>query len=160
MKKLIIISDTHGSNKGLDSIAGLIAENDFIIHLGDGATDMREIRARYPDKVYACSGNCDFYSPIPDDGILHVESLSIYFCHGHRYGVKTDLHALAQAAKSRGCEIALYGHTHTALISEIDGVTLINPGSLRYPVGKGGSYCYLVINKDTATPVLVGEQYY
>ena len=159
MKKLIIVSDTHGNPSGLESISSLIAENDYLIHLGDGANDLRELRTRHPDKVYACSGNCDFYSPIPEDGILEVERLSIYFCHGHRYGVKSDLYALAQAAKARGCEIALYGHTHIAKISEVDGVTLINPGSLRYPLGKGGSYCYLVISKDKATPVLVGEQY-
>ena len=160
MKKLIIVSDTHGSSKGLTSIASLIAENDILVHLGDGAADVRELHELYPDKVYACSGNCDFYSPIPDSGILEVEYVRIYYCHGHRYGVKTDLHALAQAAKARDCEIALYGHTHTALISEIDGVTLINPGSFRNPIGQGGSYCYLVINKDKITPVLVGDKYY
>ena len=57
----------------------------------------------------------------------------------------SGLTALAIEAKRRDCQIALYGHTHNALISEIEGVTLINPGSLRYSVGKGGGYCYLVV---------------
>ena len=160
MKKLIVVSDTHGSAKGLASIASLIAENDMLVHLGDGASDMRNLCKEEPDKVYVCSGNCDFYSSLPEDGIMHVEQISIYYCHGHRYGVKMDLNALAQAAKARDCEVALYGHTHTALISEIDGVTLINPGSLRNPIGQGGSYCYLVVNKNKITPVLVGDKYY
>ena len=88
-----------------------------------------------------------------------MDYVKIFFCHGHRYGVKTDLNALAQEAKRRDCQIALYGHTHIAQITVIDGVTLINPGSMRFAPGKGGSYCYLVINKDTFTPVIVGEQY-
>ena len=157
MKKLIVCSDTHGRREGLAEILPLIAENDFIVHLGDGAIDMREIRGEYPEKVYACRGNCDPFSPLPEEGELEVEGVKIFFCHGHRYGVKSDLTALAMEAKRRDCQIALYGHTHNALISEIEGVTLINPGSFRFPVEKGGSYCYLVINKDKFTPVLVGE---
>ena len=157
MKTLIILSDTHGNRKIADELSSRIAENDYIVHLGDGAADMREVRALFPDKVYACRGNCDGFSPLPEEGELEVEYLKIFFCHGHRYGVKSDLTALAMEAKRRDCQIALYGHTHNALISEIEGVTLINPGSFRFPVGKGGSYCYLVVNKDKFTPVIVGE---
>ncbi len=160
MKKLIIVSDSHGNAKGLSGLLPLIAENDYVIHLGDGATDMREVRGEYSEKVYACRGNCDLYYPVPEDGELEVEGVRIYFCHGHRYGVKSDLYALSEEAKKRDCQIALYGHTHIASISEVDGVTLINPGSMRYPIGKGGSYCYLVINKDKFTPVIVGEEYF
>ena len=157
MKKIILLSDTHGSRKGIDKLLPLIAENDYVIHLGDGAGDMREVMELYPDKVYLVAGNCDFFSPLPDEGVLEVEYLKILYCHGHKYGVKRHLYALAKEAKARGCDIALYGHTHDALITEVDGVTLINPGTLRYPAGEGGSYCYLVINKDKATPVIVGE---
>ena len=160
MKKLIVISDSHGNYRAVESLLPLVAENDYILHLGDGGTDMREIRAQYPEKVYACSGNCDFFSPIPEEGILEVEYLRIFYCHGHKYRVKSDLNALAQAAKERGCDIALYGHTHRSDITEINGVTLINPGSFKRPVGEGGSYCYLVVNCDKFTPVIVGESVY
>lgn len=157
MKKLLIISDTHGSNKGIEKLKPLIAENDYVIHLGDGAGDMREIMRLFPDKTYLCAGNCDFFSPLPDEGIIEVEYLKILYCHGHRYGVKQSLQNLYYAAKEKGCDIALYGHTHNADITQKDGILLINPGSARYPAGEGGSYCYLVINKDKATPVIVGE---
>lgn len=157
MTKILVVSDTHGNAKGLEELAPLVAENDYIIHLGDGAGDMRELRTQYPDKVFVCAGNCDFFSPLPTCGELETEYLKIFYCHGHHYGVKTDLCALAREAKRRGADIALYGHTHRALITEEEGITLINPGSLRYPVGKGGSYCYLVIHKEKATPIIVGE---
>jgi putative phosphoesterase len=138
----------------------LISENDYVIHLGDGAGDMREVRKLYPDKVYVCGGNCDFFSALPQSGELEVEGLKIFFCHGHKYHVKEERETLAREAKNRGCDIALYGHTHIAMQDELEGVMLLNPGTLRYPVGKGGSYCYLVINKDKATPVFVGDRYF
>ena len=159
MKRIIILSDSHGNLKGVEELLPLIAENDYVIHLGDGAGDMREAWGLYPEKIYACAGNCDFFSSLPEDGVLDVEGISIYFCHGHRYGVKTDLRALALAAKRRNCAVALYGHTHVADITEMEGVTLINPGTLRRAVGQGGSYCYLVVHNEKVTPVIVGEQY-
>ncbi len=158
MKKLVILSDTHGNRKGVEKLAPLFAENDYIIHLGDGAGDVREVGKLYPDKLYRCAGNCDFFSPLPEDGILEVERLRIFYCHGHRYGVKRDLTALAQAAKARGCDIALYGHTHVANICKIEGVTLINPGTLSLSTERGGSYCYLVVHEGEATPVLVDDK--
>ena len=159
MKKLIIISDTHGNRKGVEKLLPLIAENDYLIHLGDGVGDLSSVWNEYPDKVYECAGNCDFFSSLPQDGELEIEGCKIYFCHGHKYGVKSGLGHLALEAKKRGCNVALYGHTHLGKITEIDGVTLINPGTLKRSVGEGGSYCYLVINQDKITPVLVGEIY-
>ena len=157
MKKLIIISDSHGNVKGVDDLLPLVAENDYLIHLGDGVTDIRELRDAYPNKVYFCAGNCDFYSQYPTEGVLEVGGVRIFYCHGHQYGVKQDLLTLALATKSRGCDVALYGHTHEANIKQYDGVTLINPGTLRYGVGKGGSYCYLVIHQGKIAPVIVGD---
>ena len=157
MKKIIVISDSHGNTKGVSALLPLVAENDYLIHLGDGVTDIRELRDAYPDKAYFCAGNCDFISGYPTEGVLQVEGVKIFYCHGHKYGVKEDLLKLALAAKSRGCDIALYGHTHEAKISQWEDVTLINPGTLRYGMGKGGTYCYLVVHQGKATPVIVGE---
>jgi putative phosphoesterase len=157
MKKLIVISDSHGNAKEVSALLPLVVENDYLIHLGDGVGDIRELRDAYPDKVYFCAGNCDFYAQYPAEGILEADGARIFYCHGHKYGVKQELLTLALTAKERGCDIALYGHTHEAKITELEGVTLINPGTLRYAVGKGGSYCYLVIHKGKATPVIVGD---
>ena len=157
MKKLIVISDSHGNAKGVSSLLSLVAENDYVIHLGDGVGDIRTLRDYYPDKTYFCAGNCDFLSQYPTQGILEVEGVRILYCHGHQYGVKQDLLSLALAAKSRDCALALYGHTHEANITQLEGVTLVNPGTLRYEVGKGGSYAYIVVHKEKITPVIVGD---
>ena len=108
MKKLIIISDSHGNMSGVTGLLPLLSENDYLIHLGAG--DVRELRDAYPERVYVCAGNCDFFSPLPQEGELEIEGVKIYYCHGHKYGVKSGLSNLATEAKARGADIALYGH--------------------------------------------------
>ncbi len=157
MTKIIVISDTHGNTKGIEKLRPLIEENDLTFHLGDGGADIRALASEYPEKFFVCRGNCDFFSSYLEEGVEEIEWLRVLYCHGHKYDVKGGLTRLAYEAKKQGCQIALYGHTHMPMITELDGVTLINPGSLKRPVGEGGSYCYLVVEKDKFTPVLVGE---
>ena len=75
-------------------ILPLIAENDYVIHLGDGAGDMRQARSLYPEKVYACAGNCDFFSPLPEDGEIEVEGVSA-----------ENIAALLHKLRENGCKI-------------------------------------------------------
>ena len=157
MKRLVIVSDSHGNAKGLEKLLPVIEENHYFVHLGDGIADLVVVLERAEKKTVFCRGNCDFFARVDEEGVLEIEDVKILYCHGHKYGVKTGLGKLAQEAKNRGCKIALYGHTHIAQITEIDGVTLINPGSSRLPIGEGGSYCYLVVNGEKFTPVIVGE---
>lgn len=157
MKTLVVVSDSHGQVQNVNALGGLAEENDYFIHLGDGASDARDLYKAYPEKTYVCRGNCDAFSPYPTEYTLEVEWLKILCCHGHVYGVKDGLERLAQRAKELGCQVVLYGHTHIAKITEMDRITLINPGTLRYPIDKGGSYAYLVVHKDKCTPVLVGN---
>ncbi len=157
MKRLIVVSDSHGNAKAIEKLLPLIKENHYFVHLGDGISDLRVALDECPKKTYFCLGNCDFYGRVPDEGILEVEDVKIFYCHGHKYGVKSGLGVLAQRAKELGCSLALYGHTHKQGVVEIDGVTLVNPGSLRYPLGEGGSYAYVVINGEKITSVIVGE---
>lgn len=157
MKKIIVLSDSHGNIKGVDALRDRIAENDYVIFLGDGWADMRNIFLEFSEKLYFCGGNCDFFSALPGEGMLEIEGLKIFYCHGHQYGVKSGLDNLEEEARKRGADIALYGHTHCALITEKEGLIMINPGSYKRSVGEGGSYCYLVIHGRKATPVLVGE---
>ncbi len=80
---------------------------------------------------------------------METEGIKIFACHGHLYSVKTTLARLAKRAKELGCQVALYGHTHEARESVIDGVTLLNPGSLSRYADK--SYLYLIVNDGKIT---------
>ena len=152
MKTFVVLSDSHGRKKALEKIKPLFAENDFVVHLGVGSTDMRETFSEYPDKTYICKGNCDFVYGA-DEFIIEEEGVSVLCCHGHKYGVKSGLSRLAAYAKKKGCEVALYGHTHRAAISEVDGVLCICPGSIGSY--SDASYCYLVLHQGKATPTII-----
>ncbi|MBE5744741.1 MAG: metallophosphoesterase [Clostridiales bacterium] len=156
MKTIIVLADSHGNVKGVEKLRPLVTENDYFIHLGDGVGDIRELRKDYPEKAYFCAGNCDFLPAYPTEGVLEVEKLRIFYTHGHKYGVKNGLDRLAERAREKDCSVALYGHTHTPRISEINGVTLINPGAMRLS-GENAVYAYLVVNGEKLTSVLVGD---
>ena len=157
MKTLLVISDTHGNRTGVEKLLPLFLENDYAVFLGDGFSDFKGIFNEMPNKSYFCRGNGDFFSALPEEGVLEVEGARIFYCHGHRYGVKGGLSSLAYRAKELDCSVALYGHTHIPKITEMGGVTLVNPGSLRFNLGEGGSYAYLVVHGEKVTAVLVGE---
>ena len=152
MKTFLIVSDSHGRRKPLEKITPLIAENDYLIHLGDGAGDLRDSMSRYPEKTFLLKGNCDSF-PYEEEYVIQAEGISIFCCHGHKYGVKSGLARLAARARELNCEVALYGHTHRALIEEVDGVLCINPGSAG--AYSDASYCYLVVHNKKPTATIV-----
>lgn len=152
MKTFVIVSDSHGHREKLEQLRPLFAENDYIVHLGDGQGDLREITREFPKKVYSVKGNCDFFAG-EEEGVIEVESVSVFYCHGHKYGVKSGLKKLALRAKEAGCEVALYGHTHCADIRYEEGVLCINPGALASYTEP--SYCYLAVHGKKATATIV-----
>ena len=152
MKTFLILSDSHGRRKMIEKIKPLVGENNYLVHLGDGAGDIREITSEYPDKVYSVKGNCDAFGG-EEERVIEAEGLSILCCHGHKYGVKNGLSRLVARAKELDCEIALYGHTHRAAVEEVDGVLCINPGSAGSYTDP--SYCYLVIHNKKPTATIV-----
>lgn len=148
MKKITVVSDSHGNRRALDGLDGIFSESDIVIHLGDTSSDGSYIRAKFPHTVLI-NGNCDPAKLGADEEVIQVEQVKIFACHGHLYSAKSTLSRLAQRAKELGCQIALYGHTHRAREDFIDGVTLINPGAL-YRYGEK-SYLYLVVNGEKFT---------
>ncbi len=152
MKTFLVMSDSHGRSGAVMRTRHLFRETDYLVHLGDGSADMRPFMGLYPDKTYILRGNCDF-SYGEDECVIETEGVRIFCCHGHRYGVKSGLTRLAEAAKEKDCTVALYGHTHIAAIETVDGVLCINPGSLGAYVD--ASYCYLVVHQGKPTPTIV-----
>lgn len=127
--KLFVFSDSHGSPaKMLEVIAQ--GKPDWIIHLGDGGSDLRKIETQFPRiPLRAVRGNCDFRSDLPDTDFFTVGKTKIFMTHGHLYSVKVTLSILMEEARARGAELALFGHTHMSFDSALGGVRLINPGA-------------------------------
>lgn len=153
MKKIVVISDTHGNLRAIDDIMQILAESDYIFHLGDTSYDGMYVKKLFPSKTYVLNGNCDFPPLCDNEKVVEIEGVKIFACHGHRYSVKSTLEKLALRAEARGCQIALYGHTHIPGEQTIRNVRLINPGTMsRYAQP---SYCYLVINDKKAVSTIV-----
>lgn len=148
MKKIVVLSDSHGNRRDIEALFPIMRESDFIIHLGDTSQDGNYIRAAFPDKTYLLNGNCDLMKLGENELTLQMEGVKIFACHGHLYSVKSTPTKLVDRAKELGCSLALYGHTHHASELEIDGVLTVNPGTMSRYSKK--SYCYIVINGDKA----------
>ncbi len=157
MKKIIILSDTHGNLNDLKKLTLLFKEADLILFAGDGVNDFIVFPLEIQEKIKMVSGNCDF-SSIDRELIFEVEKKRIMLCHGDRYKVKSGLMPLYLHAKERGCDIVVYGHTHEARIDEYEGILFINPGSLyNYRME---SFAYLVISGDKAVAKINDSFFY
>lgn len=153
MKTVVVLSDTHRNLSPLMQIGRVLEECDYIIHLGDMAYDANEFLKCYPEKTFVVRGNNDFGGGVDED-ILQIEGRTLFFCHGHKYGVRSGTGTLVATAKRKGCDIALYGHTHESEVKEEDGVLVINPGCMTKYTPKQ-TYCYLVIEKQKAVATIV-----
>ena len=145
MKTIVALSDTHGNTQAINSLIGLFGESDYVVHLGDGARDMKGFYADFGEKIYQVNGNCDVVAYGLKHFVLEIEKVKVLLTHGDLYGVKNGLKRLVEFAKSEDCSVVLYGHTHEAKIEEIEGVMLINPGSLSYFAAEK-SIAYVIIN--------------
>ncbi len=150
MQSFLVISDTHGSARNnISRLVPIMNTCDFIVHLGDGASDLAPFLSQLTCKVYSVKGNCDF-SRNEKELILDTEAGKIMFLHGDGYSVKSgDYLSLCYHAKENECNFVFFGHTHIAEETEFMGVTLVNPGSLGRPRYAQPSYCiaYIVKNK-------------
>lgn len=146
--KILVVSDTHGRDRELEAAVEREAPFDRLIHCGDveGREIFIEALADCPCCIVA--GNNDFFCDLPREQEITVGGKKALVTHGHYYGVSIDLSGIADEARSRGCEIAFFGHTHKPVVAEKDGVLVINPGSLSYPRQAGRKSSYAVLNTD------------
>ena len=133
MMKIAVFSDSHGSTEPM-CIAIEHFQPDLILHLGDGARDVKQIEALYPlIPLRNVAGNCDFSSNnLPDSLELTLEDVKIFMSHGHRYGVKYGYDTFLNTVYCSGATLGLFGHTHIPFYQDYDGITLFNPGSCGY----------------------------
>lgn len=144
--KILIVSDSHGRSGTLDKIVQAEPDAANVIFLGDGVRDMELIADAYPNlRVYSVSGNCDYMSYAPGEGLAPFDGALVMFTHGHLYSVKSTLYELAAAAEKHGVQAALYGHTHTPACDTFGSVTLFNPGAVCGVRGGDSRPCYGVM---------------
>lgn len=135
MKKLLVVSDTHGHRANIAAALRRFADADIVIHLGDYSRDAQLIRAMVDKPVYAVRGNCDIGAAGEDELTLTVEGVRILAVHGQKQNVKSSLLRLGLYALEKQAGLALFGHTHVPAEKFYRGALLYNPGSLGEPRG-------------------------
>ena len=148
--KILVVSDTHRKDDNLKLVLSEECPLDMLIHLGDAEGSEHFI----PDwvnpecRMEMVLGNNDFFSRLDREREIDIAGHKAFITHGQYYGVSMGPEGLVDEAKSRGCDIAMYGHTHRPFLDVIDGVTVLNPGSLSYPRQEGRRPSYMIIHVD------------
>jgi putative phosphoesterase len=165
---ILVVSDSHGHLPALTAAlrwaAGKLPSPggkgppplDAAVFLGDGAEDLEAASAEAGLTLpwYIVRGNGDMNFSIPDTLILEipvggetggasrpggpVETRRIFLAHGNRHGVDAGPAAIAAAARFAGAEAALFGHTHVPYCGMLEGIFLLNPGSIGRPRSRAG----------------------
>ncbi len=139
--KLFVISDTHGDLTKVYEVYETLTSIDAVIHLGDYAKDAQELQKQLGVDVISVKGNMDGAYSDMDFKILPTECGSLYLSHGHMENVKMKYQNIFYRAEEKNCIAALFGHTHKPVFENLNGIYLINPGSLSLPAdGTKGSY--------------------
>ncbi len=143
--KVLIVSDTHRNEDNLIEVLEKEKNPDLLIHCGDVEGAEHEIECYAGCDTVFVSGNNDFFSRLPREVELQLESYKVWVTHGHNYYVNTNPEYIRREARARGADIVLYGHTHRPVIEKTEGLIVINPGSLTYPRQEGRRYSYAVL---------------
>lgn len=144
--RLLIVSDTHRDYNALDKAILEQPRAEVVIHLGDGADDVDMIKPKYPNKTFIqVKGNCDFNSELPIYRDFTLENTKFFITHGHMYNAKLDINRMCMAAREKGANILLFGHTHIPFETYEEKLHIMNPGSL---AGIHGTYGIIDIEKN------------
>jgi putative phosphoesterase len=147
-KKLLVLSDTHGYLPALRAVLNWakdsIPPKDTICaaaFLGDGVYDLnRTVEASgFYGEWKLVRGNNDYEPTIPETAVFNFVDHRFYMCHGHRHGLYGGYQSLIAAGRNNDADIVLFGHTHVPLYKSMNGLLLINPGSVGRPRSRTGA---------------------
>ena len=84
---------------------------------------------------------------LAENVIEEVNGKRIFMNHGYRYRVEFSTSTIVYKAKEQNSDIVLFGHTHVPFCDFMDGMYVLNPGSIK---GKYGTFALIDID-DTIT---------
>ncbi len=150
MKRLLVISDDHGS---FDETIKILQKEDYdiSIHLGDSEVNEKMVKSNF---TYYVGGNHANFSTLED--VVVVDGLRIAIAHGHTIGVSMFSHTKGAVAFAKRVKatVALHGHTHIAKDETLSGIRVINPGSTILPRNfTKPSYAIITIDKGSIKDV-------
>jgi putative phosphoesterase len=103
------------------------------IHGGDYCEDADDLALYVDVPVYSVRGNNDFRSyNVPECRTLSVDGVGITVIHGHQW-YHNRLQRLAELGKKNHSSLVVFGHTHRRFLEQVEGITVVNPGSISRP---------------------------
>lgn len=143
--KIIVVSDTHGSEVNLEYVLENEKPFDRLIHLGDvdDQDEYIEVLAECPCDFVR--GNCDYLSDLPAEVVVTFEEKRALITHGHYYYVSYGEEEILEEARQRGVQLVMYGHTHMPSVTDYGDMIVMNPGSLTFPRQKGRRPSYIIL---------------
>lgn len=144
--KVAIVSDTHGK---IDKVYNSLIKKDVdrLIHLGDYYEDGEGLASLLGINSYLVKGNNDYHIKEAERSIIILGNKKVLLTHGHKYNLSYGLEDLIKIASDLEIDVCVFGHTHSYLNLELDGLLLLNPGSPTLPRGDGIP-SYIIYNSD------------
>lgn len=145
--KIAVISDTHmGEVPGwLDRVyEQWLGPADVLIHCGDITSFQAWSYFMRHDRFICVRGNCDWdpnlVGQLEPMVTAAVGPLTVGVAHG--WGARSLVPVTVARAFGPGCDLICYGHTHCRDWSVVEGVRVVNPGSL----GEAGSMAEITVS--------------
>ena len=138
-----------------------IEKFDLMVHAGDLKPDAFKLKQELGLETHAVFGNCDGVmerlTAGHDFDTFMTPAGKALVTHGDLEDINTDLDRLLYLADQEGCNIAFFGHSHVPVFKEIDGITVVNPGSPTKPLDgtRLGSVAYVKADENGYTGEIV-----
>lgn len=142
--EIVLCSDNHGMREPLKYLKEHYSLHDYFLHCGDSEMSESEM-----DGFSSVQGNNDRYHAFPFEKTLKIGCHQILLTHGNRDMFFGHYEMLASKAKKLHCDIVCFGHTHVYCDMLIDGIRLLNPGSIwRNRDGSEPTYMLIHFNEN------------
>ncbi len=143
--KIIALSDSNGHLRPLHLLRQAYPDADLFLHLGNHGLAPRDTEG------YVCvAGNIEKDDDVyPVYRVMELGSHKAFIAHGNTFfnSNNPDYKAIIDVAKNMGCDICIFGHARIYLDETVDGIRLLNPGSV-FKNRDNTPPCYMVIEID------------
>ncbi len=143
MKKIVVVSDSHGTIVKLAKILDFERPFDCLVHCGDGVGDLFHVDLEDGTTVVRVSGNVDIARGSDCDRVtfFEVAGARVMVAHGDQFRVHHDYSWILREGREKNADVVLFGHTHIRYRGEGMPI-LFNPGP-----ASGGHYGIITIGK-------------
>ncbi len=145
---ILLISDTHGNMDHVQTMLDVATDFDLVIHLGDNYQDAQPfIDASIPLIRVPGTWTSEYQDPMIDNRRFE-EFFGWTFFLTHTPSVDPrdlvdDIDPMLVIQDKRA-DIVCHGHTHQPMISQTNGITILNPGHLTALVDRGSRASYAI----------------